>query len=63
MELKRIPKCASLVVGHNGFGEFSIWYVFLFFSPHTPPRTCTEGSQIRQLEDHEYVILEGIFCL
>ncbi|GMY25815.1 hypothetical protein FCV25MIE_21057 [Fagus crenata] len=25
MELKRIPKCASLVVGHNGFGEFSLW--------------------------------------
>ncbi|KAG2702523.1 hypothetical protein I3760_06G093900 [Carya illinoinensis] len=25
MELKGIPKCASLVVGHNGVGEFSIW--------------------------------------
>ncbi|XP_024956198.1 uncharacterized protein LOC102628159 isoform X4 [Citrus sinensis] len=25
VEMKRIPKCAPLVVGHNGFGEFGIW--------------------------------------
>lgn len=25
VELKRIIKCASLVVGHNGFGEFGVW--------------------------------------
>ncbi|RVX02616.1 hypothetical protein CK203_016550 [Vitis vinifera] len=25
VELKRIPKCAPLVVGHHGFGEFSLW--------------------------------------
>ncbi|KAL5553593.1 hypothetical protein UlMin_040994 [Ulmus minor] len=25
VELKRIPNCAFLVVGHNGFGEFSLW--------------------------------------
>lgn len=25
VELKRIPNSASLVVGHNGFGEFGIW--------------------------------------
>ncbi|XP_038705729.1 uncharacterized protein LOC120001458 isoform X2 [Tripterygium wilfordii] len=25
VELKRIPKCASLVIGHNGFGKFTIW--------------------------------------
>ncbi|XP_048319035.1 uncharacterized protein LOC107429040 isoform X1 [Ziziphus jujuba] len=25
VELKRIPKCDHLVVGHNGFGEFSLW--------------------------------------
>ncbi|CAK9142437.1 unnamed protein product [Ilex paraguariensis] len=25
VELKRIPKCAALAVGHNGFGEFNIW--------------------------------------
>lgn len=36
MELKGIPKCASLVVGHNGVGEFSIWYVSLFFLPADP---------------------------
>lgn len=26
VELKRIPNCASLIVGHNGFGEFAVWY-------------------------------------
>ncbi|XP_021756544.1 uncharacterized protein LOC110721652 [Chenopodium quinoa] len=25
VELKRIPKSASMVVGHNGYGEFSLW--------------------------------------
>ncbi|KAF2298973.1 hypothetical protein GH714_029469 [Hevea brasiliensis] len=25
MEMKRIPKYASLVIGHNGFGEFTLW--------------------------------------
>ncbi|XWS34214.1 hypothetical protein CRYUN_Cryun21dG0021100 [Craigia yunnanensis] len=25
VELKRIPKCARLVIGHNGFGEFVVW--------------------------------------
>ncbi|MBA0805641.1 hypothetical protein Gohar_005136, partial [Gossypium harknessii] len=25
VELKRIPKCAHLVIGHNGFGDFVIW--------------------------------------
>ncbi|XP_043716398.1 uncharacterized protein LOC122664583 [Telopea speciosissima] len=25
MELKRISKCGSLIVGHNGFGEFGLW--------------------------------------
>ncbi|KAJ7943316.1 DNA binding protein [Quillaja saponaria] len=25
MELKRIPKCTHLVVGYDGFGEFSLW--------------------------------------
>ncbi|KAJ9707739.1 hypothetical protein PVL29_000014 [Vitis rotundifolia] len=25
VELKRIPKCAPLVIGHHGFGEFSLW--------------------------------------
>lgn len=26
MELKKIPKCPHLVIGHNGIGEFTIWY-------------------------------------
>lgn len=26
VEMKRIPKCASLVIGHNGLGEFTLWY-------------------------------------
>ncbi|KAF3431610.1 hypothetical protein FNV43_RR26341 [Rhamnella rubrinervis] len=25
VELKSIPKCAHLVIGHNGLGEFSLW--------------------------------------
>ncbi|EFH69666.1 predicted protein [Arabidopsis lyrata subsp. lyrata] len=25
MELKKIPKCPHLVIGHNGIGEFTIW--------------------------------------
>ncbi|KAL0003640.1 hypothetical protein SO802_011201 [Lithocarpus litseifolius] len=39
MELKRIPKCASLVVGHNGFGEFSIWDISkrIFLSSFSAP--------------------------
>jgi len=28
VELKKIPRSASMVVGHNGYGEFSLWYVF-----------------------------------
>lgn len=24
-ELKQIPKCAHLVIGHNGYGEFGLW--------------------------------------
>lgn len=30
-ELKTVPKSAVLVVGHNGFGEFGIWYVAFSF--------------------------------
>lgn len=29
VELKRIPDCTHLIVGHNGYGDFSLWYVFL----------------------------------
>ncbi|PON97232.1 Guanine nucleotide-binding protein, beta subunit [Trema orientale] len=25
LEIKKIPKCTSLILGHNGFGEFSLW--------------------------------------
>ncbi|GMI99857.1 hypothetical protein like AT1G26330 [Hibiscus trionum] len=25
VELKKIPKCAHLVIGHNGFGDFVLW--------------------------------------
>ncbi|XP_057461222.1 uncharacterized protein LOC130751632 [Actinidia eriantha] len=41
VELKRIPNCAALVVGHNGFGEFGLWdiskrsFVARFSSPST----------------------------
>ncbi|KAJ4842100.1 hypothetical protein Tsubulata_007950 [Turnera subulata] len=27
IELQRIPDCASLVVGHNGLGEFTLWNI------------------------------------
>lgn len=27
VELKGIPEFSNLVVGHNGCGEFSLWYV------------------------------------
>ncbi|KAK9276843.1 hypothetical protein L1049_006380 [Liquidambar formosana] len=27
VELKKIPKCSHLVVGHNGFGEFGLWNI------------------------------------
>ncbi|GFZ10937.1 DNA binding protein [Actinidia rufa] len=30
VELKRIPNCAALVVGHNGFGEFGLWWLKFF---------------------------------
>lgn len=29
VELKRIPNSTHLIVGHNGYGDFSLWYVFL----------------------------------
>lgn len=32
VELKRVPKCAHLVVGRNSFGEFSLWYVGFNYS-------------------------------
>ncbi|XP_058183113.1 uncharacterized protein LOC131301036 isoform X1 [Rhododendron vialii] len=41
VELKRVPHCAALVVGHNGFGEFGLWdistrtFVARFSSPST----------------------------
>ncbi|XP_057961058.1 uncharacterized protein LOC131153051 isoform X2 [Malania oleifera] len=28
VELKRIPKCNPLIVGHNGFGEFGLWDIY-----------------------------------
>ncbi|XP_040373477.1 uncharacterized protein LOC112196523 isoform X6 [Rosa chinensis] len=28
VELKRIPNCTHLIVGHNGYGEFSLWDIF-----------------------------------
>ncbi|RDY07456.1 hypothetical protein CR513_08429, partial [Mucuna pruriens] len=30
VELKRVPKCPHLVVGHNSCGEFSLWYAISF---------------------------------
>ncbi|XP_020533646.1 uncharacterized protein LOC105630963 isoform X2 [Jatropha curcas] len=41
MELKRIPECASLVIGHNGFGEFTLWDISrrIFVSRFSTPGT------------------------
>ncbi|CAK7326230.1 unnamed protein product [Dovyalis caffra] len=38
-ELKRIPNYASLVIGHNGFGEFTVWDVSkrMFMSRFSSP--------------------------
>jgi len=33
VELKRVPNCASVVVGNNGFGEFTVWYAADKISP------------------------------
>ncbi|XP_048232822.1 uncharacterized protein LOC8264610 isoform X2 [Ricinus communis] len=39
MELKRIPKCTSLVIGHDGFGEFTLWDISkrIFVSKFSSP--------------------------
>ncbi|KAM0937527.1 putative transforming growth factor beta regulator 1 [Dioscorea sansibarensis] len=29
LELKILPSCTSIVIGHNGVGEFGLWYVAL----------------------------------
>ncbi|KAL5759341.1 hypothetical protein ACOSQ2_018179 [Xanthoceras sorbifolium] len=43
VELKRIHKCAPLVVGHNGFGEFGVWDISrrVFLSRFSAPNTST----------------------
>lgn len=35
LELKRIPKHAFLIVGHNGMGGFGIWYVTFLSTSHS----------------------------
>ncbi|KAG8661629.1 hypothetical protein MANES_01G026200v8 [Manihot esculenta] len=41
VEMKRIPKCASLVIGHNGLGEFTLWDISkrIFISRFSAPST------------------------
>lgn len=45
LELKRIPKSAVLVVGHNGFGEFGLWDIEkrILVSKFSAPSTCIYG--------------------
>ncbi|KAK6242610.1 hypothetical protein SCA6_007999 [Theobroma cacao] len=45
VELKRIPKCARLVIGHNGIGEFIVWDILkrLILS-----RFSASGNPIKQ---------------
>ncbi|MBA0834652.1 hypothetical protein Goarm_006982 [Gossypium armourianum] len=46
VELKRIPKCAHLVIGHNGFGDFVIWYVLVFYI--LDATFCAEGTRLQR---------------
>ncbi|XP_044489852.1 uncharacterized protein LOC123214163 isoform X4 [Mangifera indica] len=41
VELKKIPNSASLVVGHNGFGQFGLWDIsrLVFLSRFSAPST------------------------
>ncbi|XP_065860602.1 uncharacterized protein [Euphorbia lathyris] len=41
VEIKRIPKFDSLVIGHNGFGEFTLWDISkrIFISRFSAPST------------------------
>ncbi|KAL3511024.1 hypothetical protein ACH5RR_030425 [Cinchona calisaya] len=49
-ELKKIPNSASLIIGHNGFGEFSLWdiqkriLVSKFSAPSTTISKCVPIS-------------------
>ncbi|PIN03244.1 hypothetical protein CDL12_24230 [Handroanthus impetiginosus] len=53
VELKTIPKSASLVVGHNGYGEFCLWdidkrnLVSRFSSPGMSVLECVPASVFR----------------
>ncbi|XP_024018311.1 uncharacterized protein LOC21409112 [Morus notabilis] len=45
VELKRIPKCVRLVVGHNGFGEFSLWDISKRILVSKFSTSCTSFSE------------------
>ncbi|KAK4430102.1 hypothetical protein Salat_1310900 [Sesamum alatum] len=53
VDLKRIPKSANLVVGHNGYGEFGLWdidkrhLVSRFSSPGMSVLECVPASIFR----------------
>ncbi|KAG8366476.1 hypothetical protein BUALT_Bualt17G0083900 [Buddleja alternifolia] len=53
VELKRIPKSAILVIGHNGFGDFGLWdidkriLVSRFSSPGMSVLECVPSSILR----------------
>ncbi|XP_048134764.1 uncharacterized protein LOC115752852 isoform X2 [Rhodamnia argentea] len=75
VELKKIPRHAYLVVGHNGLGEFSLWDVskriFLSKFSHPNPSVSTflpisllrwrrqDFISGRNLEEHVDVIMEA----
>uniref|UniRef100_A0A7N0UGT5 Uncharacterized protein n=1 Tax=Kalanchoe fedtschenkoi TaxID=63787 RepID=A0A7N0UGT5_KALFE len=42
VELKQIPNCSHLVVGHNCFGEFGLWYrnLFEFIIVYATTKSC-----------------------
>ncbi|XP_068653903.1 LOW QUALITY PROTEIN: uncharacterized protein [Aristolochia californica] len=53
LDLRRLPKCASLVIGHNGTGTFGLWDVS---KQVLLTRFSSPGNSICQ------VIPVGIFC-
>nr|DAD35093.1 TPA_asm: hypothetical protein HUJ06_005733 [Nelumbo nucifera] len=45
MELKRIPNCSTLIIGHNGFGDFGLWDISkrIFLSRFSVPSNSIFG--------------------
>ncbi|KAL3824247.1 hypothetical protein ACJIZ3_020276 [Penstemon smallii] len=66
VELKRVPKSAVLVVGHNGFGDFGLWDIekrslmSTFSSPGMLVSQCIPTSALRWQKKGEHKTKELI---